>query len=58
MTEFQTYDYAIGGKMVVGRAQVTESYRLMVEDGDQTAIHQLKSQLIHEMATYMLEIIL
>ena len=53
--DFQTYDYAIGGKMVVGRAQLSESYRLMVEDGDQAAIDQVKERLIFQMAKFILE---
>ena len=52
---FQTYDYVIGGKMVVGRAKMSESYRLMIEDGDVDAKKRLKSDLIHQMAEFMLE---
>lgn len=52
---FESYDYAIGGKMVVGRATLTEDYRMMIEDGDQVATLRLKTELIHQMATYMLE---
>lgn len=53
--EFQTHDYAIGGKMVVGKATVSESYKLMMEDGDRKAIAAVKSELVHKMATFMLE---
>jgi hypothetical protein len=53
--KFDTYDYAIGGKMVVGRATMTDSYKLMVEDGDKEAVDRLKSDLIHQMAQFILE---
>jgi hypothetical protein len=52
--EFQSYDYAIGGKMVVGRAEMTEDFRMMVEDGDATAIMQIKEKLTRDMVSYML----
>jgi len=52
---FQTYDYAIGGKMVVGKAIMEDSFRILIEDGDEDAKKQLKSQLIHQMAEFMLE---
>ena len=52
---FQTHDYAIGGKMVVGRATLTEHYRMMMEDGDADAIKQVKEKLIHQMAEFILE---
>ncbi len=41
--------------MIVGRAALSESYRLMMEDGDQAAIDQVKMELIQQMARYMLE---
>lgn len=53
--KFDTYDYAIGGKMVVGKARMSHDYRLMLEDGDEEAKKKLKSDLIHQMAQYMLE---
>ena len=53
--KFETEDIAIGGKMVVGMATMTESYRLMMEDGDKESIKAVKNQLIHQMAEYMLE---
>jgi hypothetical protein len=52
---FKTYDYAIGGKMVVGRGTLTDSYRMMLEDGDREAQKQLKTSLIHQMAEFILE---
>ena len=52
---FNTYDYAIGGKMVVGRAEMDESFSIMLQDGDKDAVKQIKEKLIHDMAKYMLE---
>ena len=52
---FQTYDYAIGGKLVAGRAEMSEDYRMMVEDGDQEAVFRIKQKLVRDMAEYMLE---
>jgi hypothetical protein len=52
---FQSYDYAIGGKMVVGRAEMNESFKLMIEDGDAVAIMQLKEKLTRDMVTFMME---
>ena len=53
--EFQTHDYAIGGKMVVGRAEMSEDYRRMMEDGDEYAIKSVKEKLLRDMVSYMLE---
>jgi hypothetical protein len=53
--KFQTYDYAIGGKMVIGRARMSEHFRMMLEDGDEEAKKRLKTDLIQQMAMYMLE---
>jgi hypothetical protein len=53
--KFQTYDYAIGGRMIVGRARMSEHFRMMLEDGDEETKNKLKSDLIHQMAQYMLE---
>jgi len=52
---FTTHDYAIGGKMVTGKAVLSESYRMMMENGDREAINAVKSELIHKMATFILE---
>lgn len=52
---FQTHDYAIGGKMVVGRAEMDESYTMMLQNGDKDAVKHIKEKLIHDMAQYMLE---
>ena len=53
--KFEAYDYAIGGKMVVGRATMSESYRMLLEDGDEEAKKAVKSELIHKMAEFILE---
>ena len=53
--DFQTYEYAIGGKMVVGRAEMTEHFRMMLESGDTTAIMQIKEKLTRDLVSYMLE---
>ena len=52
---FQTHDYVIGGKMVVGRAEMSEDYTMMLQSGDKDAVKHIKQKLIHDMATYMLE---
>ena len=52
---FQTYDYAIGGKMVVGRVTISETFRMMIDDGDKEATKKIKYDLIHQMAEFMLE---
>ena len=54
-TIFNTHDYVIGGKMVVGKSTLSESYRLMMEDGNKEAIDAVKSELVHKMALYMIE---
>jgi hypothetical protein len=53
--DFQTYDYLIGGKLVVGKAVMTDSYVQMVNGLDHEARMQLKYKLANEMATYMVE---
>jgi len=52
---FETHDYIIGGKMVVGRAEMSEDYRMMMENGDEYAIKSVKEKLIRDMTTFMLE---
>ena len=56
---FQSYDYAIGGKMVVGRATMSEQFRRMLEDGDAngdaTATMQIKESLTRDMVSYMIQ---
>ena len=54
MTEFQTHDYIIGGKLVVGKATLDESFaQLMNTDYD--ARMSLKKDLVHQLAEFMLE---
>jgi len=53
--KFETYDYIIGGKMVVGRAVMTHDYKMMIDNGDEDAKKNIKEKLIHDMATFMLE---
>lgn len=53
--KFDVYEYAIGGKMVVGRARMSHEFKTMLEDGDADARDKLKFDLIHQMADYMLQ---
>ena len=41
--------------MVVGRAEMTEDFRMMLEDGDATAIMQIKEKLTRDLVSFMLE---
>jgi hypothetical protein len=52
---FHSHDYAIGGKMVVGRAEMSEDFRMMLEDGDATAIMQVKEKLTRDLVSFMIE---
>ena len=52
---FEIYGYAIGGKMVVGRATMSEDFRMMMEDGDATAIMQVKEKLTRDLVQFILE---
>ena len=52
---FQSHDYAIGGKMVVGRAEMDEAFREMMDNGDKTAIMQVKEKLTRDMVSFMIE---
>ena len=51
---FTTHDYAIGGKLVVGRATYNEAFAAQMQS-DMDFRKTIKQQLIHQMATYMLE---
>jgi len=53
--KFEVYEFGIGGKMVVGKAEMDEDFRLMVEDGDATAIMHLKEKLTRDLVHHMLE---
>ena len=52
---FTSWEYAIGGKMVVGRAEMSENFRLMLEDGDNIAIMQVKEKLTRDLVHHILE---
>jgi len=51
---FNTYDYPIGGKMVVGKAEMTEEFKVMLEDGDATAISHVKEKLTRDLVHHIL----
>ena len=53
--KFQTYDYPIGGKMVVGRSILSPDFRAMIEDGDREAKHKLKKTMTEQLVDYILE---
>ena len=52
--DFKTYDYIIGGKMVVGKATMDDSFATMLMS-DKDARENLKKKLISDMAQYILE---
>jgi hypothetical protein len=52
--DFTTYDYAIGGKLIVGRASMGDTFAEIVGT-DIDAKKRLKEKLVHDLATYMLE---
>ena len=52
---FRSYDYAIGGKMVVGKATMSDNYKMLLQDGDEDAKKRVKTELIQQMAQFMLE---
>lgn len=52
---FQTYDYPIGGKMVVGRSILTPDFRQAIEDGDREAKYKLKQTMTTQLVEYILE---
>ena len=52
---FNTYDYPIGRKMVVGKAVISESYAAMIKYGDADAKLAVKQDLINQLTQYMLE---
>lgn len=55
MTHLVFHDYVIGGKLVQGKAKVSEHYRTLMESGDQDAIDGLKQGLLRQMLNFMLE---
>ena len=52
--DFKTYDYIIGGKMVVGKATMDDSFATMLLS-DNDARENLKKKLISDMAQFILE---
>ena len=52
--DFKTYDYTIGGKLVVGRAVIDETYEQLMMS-DQEARQRVKERLVSDMAQHMLE---
>ena len=53
--QFDTHEYAIGGKMIKGMAEMSESYRMLMENNDRAAIESVKLELMQQMARYMIE---
>ena len=53
--QFDTYEYAIGGKMIKGMTELSESYRMLMENNDRAAIESVKLELMQQMARYMIE---
>lgn len=52
--DFTAHDYIIGGKLVVGKVTMDESFAALVKT-DPEARMELKRKLIQDMAAYMLE---
>ena len=52
---FDTYDYAIGGKMVTATVTVTDQYDSLLMSGDTMAINQIKRELMHQLTEYMID---
>jgi hypothetical protein len=52
---FNTYDYAIGGKMVVGKAIMSEEHVAMIKGNDDDAKMAVKRDLINQLTKHMLE---
>lgn len=52
--DFTTHDYIIGGKLVVGKAVMDESYSQLL-DTDFDAREQLKKKLVSDMVEYMIQ---
>lgn len=51
---FETYDYAIGGKLIVGKAVLEDSYSQLMKT-DMEARKRVKQKLIQDLAEYILE---
>ena len=51
---FETHDYIIGGKMVVGKTVLTDEYQVLMNTDNEARL-RVKKELIHQMAEYILE---
>ena len=51
---FTTHDYIIGGRLVVGRAVMDESFAQLANTDHEARMH-IKKKLVMDMAEYMLE---
>ena len=51
---FETHDYIIGGKMVVGKTVLTDEYQVLMNTDNEARL-RVKKELIHQMAEFMLE---
>ena len=52
---FTSWEYAIGGKMIVGRAEMDESFRMIVDHGPQQAVMMIKEKLTRDMVHFIME---
>lgn len=52
--DFTTHDYVIGGKMVVGKATLDESYSIRMNT-DLDARMEVKKKLVQDMVQFILE---
>ncbi len=51
--EFQSYDYIIGGKLVVGKATLSEEYSYLMKV-DMDAKDRLKHHMVQQLVEYIL----
>ena len=51
---FETHDYIIGGKMVVGKTVLTDEYQVLMNTDNEARL-RVKKELIHQIAEFMLE---
>ena len=52
---FDTYEYAIGGKMVTATVTVTDRYDSLLMSGDKLAIDEIKRELMNQLSEYMID---
>lgn len=53
--DFDTYDYAIGGKLVTATVTVTDTYNSLLMGGDKLAIDEIKRELMNQLTEYMID---